>query len=113
MEEILDVDLIVTQVGDIIRKYNNFWEVVEDEGMLKGKPIDGSGRIIYLPNHKEDFTIIGKTIVASFEQDFLNDKFLHHLVDTVHGIIFEDNSVPSTKWAKEMIAKARETFKPE
>jgi len=40
------------------------------------------------------------------------EPFLLHLVDVVYGIVKEDESVPSTVWVKEMIAKAKETFKP-
>ena len=42
-----------------------------------------------------------------------NDAFLLHLVDVVWGEANEDTSVPSTDWAKQMIATARETFDEE
>lgn len=35
------------------------------------------------------------------------EELLLNLVDTVWGIAHEDESVPSTEWAKKMIAKAR------
>lgn len=40
----------------------------------------------------------------------VDEKFLLHLIDIVHGEIHEDVSVPSTKWAKEMIEKAKSTY---
>jgi hypothetical protein len=39
-----------------------------------------------------------------------SEPFLLHLVDVVWQEAHEDQSVPSTEWAKKMIAKARRTF---
>jgi len=39
-------------------------------------------------------------------------KLQLHLVDVVWGVAHEDESVPSTVWARRMIVQARETFDP-
>jgi len=38
----------------------------------------------------------------------IDRKLLFHLVDIVWGVAHEDESVPSTEWAREMIQKAIE-----
>jgi hypothetical protein len=63
-EEILDYNDIVVQVGDIISEYSNFYEVVEHEGILKGKAL-GAYPPIYLQNHYGGFEIIGMTLKKS------------------------------------------------
>lgn len=41
-----------------------------------------------------------------------SELFLLQLIDVVWGVAYEDESVPSTAWARRMIAKARETYDP-
>jgi hypothetical protein len=40
-------------------------------------------------------------------------KLLPHLVDVVWGEAHEDESVPSTAWARRLIVQARETYDPD
>lgn len=40
----------------------------------------------------------------------LSYAFLLHLVDVVYQTVREDESVPSTAWARKMIVQARETY---
>ena len=43
----------------------------------------------------------------------IDRKLLFHLVDVVWGVAHEDKSVPSTKWAREMIKSAIERRRAE
>ena len=43
----------------------------------------------------------------------IDRKLLFHLVDIVWGVVHEDNSVPSTNWARKMIQKAIERRRAE
>ena len=66
-----------------------------------------------LSSLEDAFKKLDEIAAAAKKLDASSEAFLLHLVDVVWGVANEDESVPSTDWAKRMIQTARYTFKQE
>lgn len=63
-KSIKDITGRSVSVGDIIRIYQEYFTVIEDEAILKAKSFT-TDKVLYLINWNEHFEIIGCTIAAA------------------------------------------------